>query len=420
MEVKQGLVALMLLVVFTNVTISQVEEPEVRQTKKKYDDASNACTTNGSTLLVYDDTWGNVLSGKSCRDLFPYETGQTCFIWVAGNKTGKNLKGCPSMKIPDKIMRTKMCDTQKNYICQSDLSKFLKCPANSTYSLAKQTCKCNPGFIMKDHECQGPEFSYHSHNTWYLVFHETKKNISAAKADCEARNAKLVRILSSSSQDSLNSMFQTLQYNVQNCENGYWPCLFFVGGNYSNNYLQWVDSTKESNYTNWAENEPTNNTNELCVSVVPGNFTKEKKYYIGQWFDDGCSFERHYICEIDFNECELPGICNSSGTCTNTPGGFSCTCDEGYSGNGKYCHDINECKTTSPCHHNASCTNTNGSFNCLCKSGYTGNGTHCADINECKTTSPCHHNANCTNTNGAFTCLCKSGYTGNGTHCAGD
>ncbi|XP_078490972.1 uncharacterized protein LOC144747084 [Ciona intestinalis] len=276
--------------------------PGDSQIKKTYDEANKTCTDKNSTLLVYNDTLENVLSGKSCRDLFPDENGQACFIWVAGNKTGKR---CPSMKIPDKIMGTKRCNKTRNYICQSDLSKFLNCPPNSTYSLTKQTCKCNPGFIMENNECQGPEFSYHSHNTWYLVFNETKKNFVDAKADCEKRNAKLVQILTSSSQDSLNSMFRTLQYKVemdngQICGNGQLSCLFFVGGKLSSKSWQWVDSTKAFNYTNWATGELNNNAIDLCVSVVPRNF-KEKNYYIGQWFDDECNNERHYICEIVFD-----------------------------------------------------------------------------------------------------------------------
>lgn len=43
--------------------------------------------------------------------------------------------------------------------------------------------------------------------------------------------------------------------------------------------------------------------------------------------------------------------------------------------------DIDECSTdTSPCDENAECTNSEGSYSCTCKQGFTGNGTSCEGI----------------------------------------
>ena len=42
--------------------------------------------------------------------------------------------------------------------------------------------------------------------------------------------------------------------------------------------------------------------------------------------------------------------------------------------------DIDECSENNRpryCHDNATCTNTNGSYTCTCKNGYTGNGASC-------------------------------------------
>ena len=41
--------------------------------------------------------------------------------------------------------------------------------------------------------------------------------------------------------------------------------------------------------------------------------------------------------------------------------------------------DINECASnvTNNCHDNATCHNTNGGYNCTCNNGYEGNGTYC-------------------------------------------
>ena len=40
--------------------------------------------------------------------------------------------------------------------------------------------------------------------------------------------------------------------------------------------------------------------------------------------------------------------------------------------------DIDECSTdSSPCDENAECTNSDGSYSCTCKQGFTGDGTTC-------------------------------------------
>ena len=44
----------------------------------------------------------------------------------------------------------------------------------------------------------------------------------------------------------------------------------------------------------------------------------------------------HYISDID--ECRLgTDDCDDNAKCDNTPGSFECTCNEGYSGDGKNC-----------------------------------------------------------------------------------
>jgi len=43
----------------------------------------------------------------------------------------------------------------------------------------------------------------------------------------------------------------------------------------------------------------------------------------------------------DINECSLgTHNCNANATCINTNGGFSCSCNSGFSGNGVSCSGI--------------------------------------------------------------------------------
>ena len=39
--------------------------------------------------------------------------------------------------------------------------------------------------------------------------------------------------------------------------------------------------------------------------------------------------------------------------------------------------DVNECGVNDKCHNSAQCTNTIGGYNCTCNSGYRGDGFNC-------------------------------------------
>ncbi|XP_067048349.1 deleted in malignant brain tumors 1 protein-like isoform X3 [Acropora muricata] len=145
------------------------------------------------------------------------------------------------------------------------------------------------------------------------------------------------------------------------------------------------------------------------------------KYWLSSIRPDIPLFAFCNMTTEDIDECtaSLP-VCHVSAQCTNTIGSYRCTCDPGYTGNGKTCTEVNECTALpSACHVNAQCSNTIGSYRCACDSGYTGSGKTCTDIDECTALpSVCHVKSQCTNTMGSYRCTCNPGYTGNGKTCA--
>ena len=69
--------------------------------------------------------------------------------------------------------------------------------------------------------------------------------------------------------------------------------------------------------------------------------------------------------------------------CVNSAGSFTCSCKNGFSGDGFTCVDDNECLSSNTCMDNSICTNTFGSFTCTCVAGYSMARNECIDIDEC-------------------------------------
>lgn len=113
---------------------------------------------------------------------------------------------------------------------------------------------------------------------------------------------------------------------------------------------------------------------------------------------DNCS--KQQVCTYSYTHRRISKSCRPVATCTDTPTGFQCTCNEGFSGDGIICRgivglinskcmkindcmlfvsvDINECaRNTDNCHPNARCWNKIGGFHCRCRYFYIGDGVDC-------------------------------------------
>ena len=112
-------------------------------------------------------------------------------------------------------------------------------------------------------------------------------------------------------------------------------------------------------------------------------------------------------------------MCHDMAACTNTIGGYNCTCFDGFEGDGFNCTDIDEClEEIDECDDNASCLNTYGDYNCTCNDGYDGDGYNCTNIDECELgIDECSEFADCIDTEGGYNCTCWLGYDGDGFNC---
>ncbi|KAK3931322.1 Fibrillin-1, partial [Frankliniella fusca] len=121
--------------------------------------------------------------------------------------------------------------------------------------------------------------------------------------------------------------------------------------------------------------------------------------------EDGWTFNPANIAAgcIDIDECDKIngpfGQCGANSVCTNTPGGFSCQCKPGFSGNAhKQCLDIDECARHDACGVGAVCRNTPGAYTCECPKGTVPDPdphTKCIGVVTCAADSECPGNAIC-------------------------
>ena len=122
------------------------------------------------------------------------------------------------------------------------------------------------------------------------------------------------------------------------------------------------------------------------------------------------------IC-VDTDECSTQrGICHEKAVCTNYPGRYECSCQDGYFGDGQTCFPGSCTDSNCPSSNGKVCVSPRKP-DCKCLEGFEmKNSSVCIDVDEC-VKLPCHQNAKCSNKPGSYSCLCRLGYVGNGTTC---
>ncbi|XP_025880802.1 wall-associated receptor kinase 17 isoform X2 [Oryza sativa Japonica Group] len=110
--------------------------------------------------------------------------------------------------------------------------------------------------------------------------------------------------------------------------------------------------------------------------------------------------------------------CGSMSTCNDVYNGTSyiCRCNEGYEGNPyeqNGCSDINECRdmNNNNCSRDATCTNTDGGFTCSCPKNTVGDGYRAGTGCSIDSLPPSEY---CKDEQGVTSCACPEGRNGDG------
>lgn len=153
--------------------------------------------------------------------------------------------------------------------------------------------------------------------------------------------------------------------------------------------------------------------------------------------EDDAACGEHGTCSDGFCQCEAGWVvtpagcadadecaanthdCDAAASCTNTEGGFTCTCPGG-TGDGRSCEPFDECAAGAhDCvEEHAVCVDLDDGYECGCAEGYTGDGVVCSVLVDCNAMpAACDDNATCTDTSDGTACVCDAGYTGDGAAC---
>ncbi|XP_033097637.1 mucin-4-like, partial [Anneissia japonica] len=159
-------------------------------------------------------------------------------------------------------------------------------------------------------------------------------------------------------------------------------------------YTMSGSSTSICNNTQWSNDPP--DCHENCNSLKPpdnGQLYPDVQIIHGQAVTFSCNNgydligAQTLICNdgryidntptcLEINDCD-PSPCLNGGTCTDGVANYTCSCSNAWQGV-NCTTDTNECaEEVDNCHVSASCDNTDGSYSCTCNEGYFGDGFKC-------------------------------------------
>ncbi|XP_078702689.1 uncharacterized protein LOC144928343 [Branchiostoma floridae x Branchiostoma belcheri] len=221
-----------------------------------------------------------------------------------------------------------------------------------------------------------------------------KKDWLSARRDCESifSESHILTDMTQEIHDALGTQFSDIDS-------------FWLGlndrGTEGDFYWGNPENTPLGTPVQWDPNS-SNTDSKDCVAM-----TRSSGY---KWVPTDCSTRLAFICAQDVNECTA-NPCHEFADCTNTDGSYTCTCRDGYMGNGKNCTG----RCGQPCGENGECRNTGTIYECVCNDGFEGDGLNCTDHDECNDADHgedhCHsEHGVCINSVGSFDCICKPGY----------
>ncbi|XP_028410420.1 CD97 antigen-like [Dendronephthya gigantea] len=195
-------------------------------------------------------------------------------------------------------------------------------------TIGSYTCTCNEGFKGNGTVCTAgcPSVSWKKFGIFCYLVNSDLLTWVRANDYCKSKGGQLARITGVALENFLVQTYRKSQsMNI-------WIGLKKCG-------KAWCfPDGKQSNYYNWEPGEPNNHRgDEYCVVMLRN----------GSWYDQSCQLKRPSFCEIRADECLLGGHkCHPQASCNNTIGSYTCTCNEGFTGNGTVCKELRVPSTT--------------------------------------------------------------------------
>uniref|UniRef100_A0A3Q2CY78 Thrombomodulin n=1 Tax=Cyprinodon variegatus TaxID=28743 RepID=A0A3Q2CY78_CYPVA len=264
-------------------------------------------------------------------------------------------------------------------------------------------------------------------NACFILFRDPS-TFSSARERCRALGSHLMTVRTSVANDVLSVL-------LGNFSGSFWIGLHRLSGcpdpSKELRGFHWVTKDTESDFTNWLPGSDSSCLAARCVSV-----SREQRF---RWSQAPCAQQAEgFLCENSFTEpctslphepqesvryrtpdgiaVRLPSeskyICSGAPceqNCVNTPGGYFCSCFEGY------IEDENKperCRLHCGEEECPAMCDPNNQFQCFCPDGFLleerANGFFCLDMDECDFN---FCSQSCKNTYGGYVCSCAPGFT---------